>query len=375
MVETHQEARMSHIVIDARESGASTGRYVDKLIENLHKLEPEYEITLLAKSNRLEYLSGIAPSFRVIRCDIKEFTLAEQLALKKQIDSLKPDLVHFAIVQQPVMYGGRVVTTMHDLTTVRFRNPAKNAAVFWVKQQVYKWVNQRVARKSEAVITPTEFVRKDVSEYCHIPLEKITVTLEAADAIAASPKPMAPLENTQFVMYTGRPTPHKNLERLIDAFVQLRKTRPDLYLVLAGKKDANYARHEERVRQANIPNVVFTDFVTDGQLRWLYEHCAAYVFPSLSEGFGLPGLEAMTHGAPVVSSNATCLPEVYSDAAHYFDPLDVSDMAVKIGEALDDEALRSNLIEKGRAQASKYSWHRTAEQTLAVYEKVLRDVQ
>jgi glycosyltransferase involved in cell wall biosynthesis len=85
----------------------------------------------------------------------------------------------------------------------------------------------------------------------------------------------------------------------------------------------------------------------------------------------LPGLEAMVHGAPVVSSNATCLPEVYGDAAHYFDPLDTSDIAAKIGEMLEDEALRSNLIKKGKKQAAKYSWRRTAEQTLEVYEKAL----
>jgi glycosyltransferase involved in cell wall biosynthesis len=111
--------------------------------------------------------------------------------------------------------------------------------------------------------------------------------------------------------------------------------------------------------------------VSEGELRWLYEHCAAYVFPSLSEGFGLPGLEAMVHGAPVVSSNATCLPEVYGDAAHYFDPLNVDDIARKITEVLDNQALRNNLIARGHAQAATYSWRRMAEQTLAVYEACL----
>lgn len=364
---------MKHIIIDARESGTSTGRYVDKLIEHMHMLEPSHDITLLAKSSRASWLQRTAPSFTIVESDIKEFTFAEQLELKKQIKALEPDLVHFAMVQQPVLYDGHVVTTMHDLTTVRFRNPAKNPVVFWVKQQVYKWLNKRVARKSIFVITPTEFVKKDVASYCRVPLEKIVVTHEAAEAIEAPAEPIVALKNTLFIMYTGRPTPHKNLGRLIDAFVELQRQRPELHLVLAGKKDANYARHEERVQREEIPNVIFTDFVSEGQLRWLYEHCTAYVFPSLSEGFGLPGLEAMVHGAPVVSSNATCLPEVYGDAAHYFDPLDVSDMAAKIGEVLDDETLRSNLIEQGRAQAAKYSWRRTAEQTLAVYEKALQN--
>jgi glycosyltransferase involved in cell wall biosynthesis len=114
---------------------------------------------------------------------------------------------------------------------------------------------------------------------------------------------------------------------------------------------------------------VFTDFINEGELRWLYEHSAAYVFPSLSEGFGLPGLEAMIHGTPVVSSDATCLPEVYGDAAHYFDPRDVRDMAAKISDVLTDSKLRQDLIKKGTAQAAKYSWQRMAEQTLEIYSK------
>jgi glycosyltransferase involved in cell wall biosynthesis len=168
-------------------------------------------------------------------------------------------------------------------------------------------------------------------------------------------------------MYVGRPAPHKNLERLVEAFKILQTQHPTLKLVLAGKKDVHY----EKIAKQNIPGVLLTDFVTEGQLRWLYENCAAYVFPSMSEGFGLPGLEAMTHGAPVVSSNATCLPEIYGQAAHYFDPLDTADMAAKISEVLSDGALREKLTKTGKAQAAKYSWAKTAGQTLEVYEKVL----
>jgi glycosyltransferase involved in cell wall biosynthesis len=344
---------------------------VDKLVENLHTLQPAHSITLLAKKHRAAALQQLAPNFTVVECNIKEFTFAEQLALKKQIESLHPDLVHFPMVQQPVFYTGRVVTTMQDLTTLRFRNPAKNPVVFWLKQRVYSWVNKRAARKSAAIITPTEYVKHDVARFCRVPLEKITVTLEAADPITVPTEPIQSLEQKTFIMYTGRPTPHKNLSRLIDAFVLLQKTHPNLVLVLAGKKDLNYARHEERVAREGIQNVVFTGFVSEGQLRWLYENCAAYVFPSLSEGFGLPGLEAMAHGAPVVSSSATCLPEVYGDAAEYFDPFDVEDIAEKIGGVLGDETKRNNFILAGKEQLGHYSWRRMAEQTLAVYENIL----
>jgi glycosyltransferase involved in cell wall biosynthesis len=174
-------------------------------------------------------------------------------------------------------------------------------------------------------------------------------------------------------MYVGRPQPHKNLGRLIEAYAQLKQSNPDLKLVLAGKKDALYRQHERAVKRQGITGVVFTGFVSEGQLRWLYEHTAAYVFPSLSEGFGLPPLEAMMHGAPVVSSNATCLPEVNGDAAVYFDPLDVANMAGQIAKVLGSEKLRHDLIAKGRKQAAQYSWRRMAEQTLDVYERVLED--
>lgn len=364
---------MSKIVIDARESGTSTGRYVDKLIEYLHQLQPEHEVVLLAKAKRIEFLNGIAPSFQTIETTYKEFTFGEQLGFKKQIQSLHADLVHFPMVQQPVWYHGNVVTTMQDLTTVRFRNPAKNPAVYWAKQQVYKWVNKRAARKSSEIITISNFVKQDLVNFTHVSPDKITVTYEAADFIANTPEPYPPIEGKQYIMYIGRPTPHKNLGRLIEAFALLQQTRPDLYLVLAGKKDANYASHEATVRAKGIRNVIFTDFISDGQLKWLYQHCSAYIFPSLSEGFGLPSLEAMAHGAPVVSSNATCLPEINGDAAQYFDPLSVQDIADKIGEVLDDPILREDLIDNGGAQVQKYSWRRMAEQTLAVYEKALDD--
>jgi glycosyltransferase involved in cell wall biosynthesis len=179
------------------------------------------------------------------------------------------------------------------------------------------------------------------------------------------------LASEQFIMYVGRPMPHKNLERLIESFVLLKAQHPNLKLVLAGKKDANYRRIEAGVKKRGLDNVIFTDFVSEGQLRWLYENCAAYIFPSLSEGFGLPGLEAMIHGAPVVSSNATCLPEIYGDAAHYFDPHNIQAMTDAINEVLTDKTLRETLIRAGMKQVAKYSWQQTAEKTLSVYKAAL----
>lgn len=364
---------MGHIVIDARESGTTSGRYVDKLIEYLHALKPDHTITLLTKPHRVEFLRELAPGFIVNETKHKEFTFAEQIGFMKLIESLQPDLVHFPMVQQPAFYRGKVVTTMQDLTTVRFHNPAKNPVIFWLKQRVYVWLNKRIAHKSNLLITPSQFVKDDVVDFCHVSPSKIIVTLEAADMLPEGSAAFMPVEGKPFIMYIGRPTPHKNLARLIDAFALLQKNHPELRLVLAGKKDANYLIHERNVAKNNIGNIIFTSFIPDDQYRWLLENCRAYIFPSLSEGFGLPGLEAMMHGAPVVASNATCIPEVLGDAAEYFDPLDTTDMAEKIESVLFDEAKRSKMITAGKRQAATYSWQRMASQTLAVYNKALTD--
>lgn len=360
---------MSRIVIDARELRTSTGRYVERLLHYLQKIDNQNEYLILLKPQDMADWQPSASNFEKVACTHREFTFDEQFGLKWQLHSLKPDLVHFAMPQQPIWYRGKTVTTIHDLTTLRFDNPTKNQLVFKLKQRVYGYVIKRAARQSAAIITPSQFVKGDVVQFTGIKPSKITVTSEAADTITEKPEAMPELKGKKFIMYVGRPTPHKNLERLIGAFEELGARHPELVLVLAGKKDSNYRRIEAGVQNKNI---IFTGFVSQGQLRWLYENCAAYVFPSLSEGFGLPGLEAMAHGAPVVSSSATCLPEVYGQAAYYFDPLSQPAMADAINEVLANKKLRVALIKEGRRQITKYSWQRTAEQTLAVYKQALK---
>lgn len=364
---------MKHIVVDAREWSTTTGRYISNLVKYLHDIDEEHRYSILLYPKDMKKWEPKNPNFTKVSCPHKEFSLDEQIGLLWQLNRLRADLVHFGMVQQPVLYKGKTITTMHDLTGIRFRNPTKNPVIFSIKQQIYKWVNKRVARKSDAIITPTDFVRQDIANYTHINPAKITVTYESADSMPPGAEPVQGLENSSFIMYLGRPQPHKNLDRLISTFVLLKQKHPHLKLVLAGRKDAMYELHEQRILRERIPDVVFTDYISDQQLRWLYEHCAVYVFPALSEGFGLPGLEAMLHGAPVASSNATCLPEVYGDAAHYFDPGNTDDMRRAIDDIIQNKALRQELISKGFDRAKRYSWQRMAKQTLAVYESILEE--
>lgn len=364
---------MKTIVIDARELRTTTGRYVERLLNYLQEVDTDlsHRYMVLLKPKDIDSWTPKSKRFTKVPTRFKAFTFGEQLGFAWQLYKLRAELVHFPMVQQPILYQRKVVTTVQDLTTLRFTNPSKNRLVFKIKQRVYELVIHISTRKSRAIITPTEFVKDDIAKFANLNSRKITVTLEAGDSIEAKAEPIPELEGKQFLMYVGRPTPHKNLDRLIDAFAFMKESRPDLQLVLAGKTDKNFRRHAARVEREAIRDVVFTGFVTDGQLRWLYENSAAYVFPSLSEGFGLPGLEAMAMGAPVVSSNATCLPEVYGDAAHYFDPYDTENMVKALSDVLDKPELRKDLVAAGKKQAAKYSWRRMAEQTLAVYNSVL----
>jgi glycosyltransferase involved in cell wall biosynthesis len=364
---------MTKIVLDARELRTSSGRYVERLLYYLQQLDGDYKYTVLLKPTDFDSWQPTNPRFQKVICPHKEFSFDEQLGLKKQLEDLRPDLVHFAFAQQPVWYEGPAVTTFHDLTTIRFTNPDKNPIIFKFKQRVYRWVIRRAAKKSRQLIVPSQYVKDDLAAFTHVSDDKITVTYESADKITETAEPLKAVQGKRFIMYVGRPTPHKNLERLIEAFKLIQIQQPDLYLVLAGKLDANYRRIQQKAKNEQNTNIIFTDFITDGQLRWLYENTAAYVFPSLSEGFGLPGLEAMQYGAPVVSSNATCLPEIYGQAASYFDPLNIQDMATKINAVITNKALAEQLSANGTKQLKNYSWQRMAEQTLAVYQKALQE--
>lgn len=367
--------RRMRIVIDARILRLSTGRYVERLLHYLQEIDQENEYIVLLLKKDFDGWVPRAPNFTKVVADYPIYSIAEQVQLAGLLRSLKADLVHFTMPQQPVLYRGLRVTTIHDLTLLDFVNQRKLSPIkaFYknrVKPAVFKIVLKRFARGSAQVIAPTKYVKTQLVGRLGLPPSRVSVTYEAADKIDAAPVPYVPMEGKKFILAVGNAYPHKNLGRLIEAFRKFK--RPDLHLVLAGKKDFFYEELERQARADGVQNVHFTGFVSDAELRWLYEHARLYVFPSLSEGFGLPGLEAMRHGTPVVSSNATCLPEVYDEAAHYFEPTRPAHIAAAIAEVLDTPPLRQQLIEAGTQRAGEFSWRRMAEQTLEVYREALK---
>lgn len=362
---------MFKIAIDARELRTSTGRYMERLLHYLQHLDNDNEYLVLLRPEDFAHWHPINSNFKKIKCPYKEFSFGEQLGFARQLYKLKPDLVHFGMTQQPLLFFGKTITTVHDLTTIRFRNPAKNLIIFKIKQLIYRVVIWLVAHKSKLIITPSNWVKKDLTRYAHINPKKVVITYEAADKISEPAKAINSLKNRSFIIYVGRPQPHKNLKRLIEAFVLLKDSHPELNLILAGRQDKLYRKIESYVEKNHYNNVVFTGFVDEGQLKWLYENAKMYVFPSLSEGFGLPGLEAMAHGLAVASSSATCLPEVYGDAVEYFDPNNTKSISDAVLNVLDNPKLSEKLRELGFKQVKKYSWQETARNTHKAYLDIL----
>jgi glycosyltransferase involved in cell wall biosynthesis len=355
-----------HIVIDARIINSSTGRYVERLLHYLQEVDTTNRYTVLVPSKDLSYWQPTGTNFTVAAADYANYSFGEQMGFKKLLDSLKPDLVHFCMPQQPISYKGTSITTFHDLTLLDTYNSDKNWAVFHIKQLVARFVFPIVAHKSRHIITPTKYVKDDVSARLKVSPDKITFTYEAADITPKAPREY-PHSFKRFILYVGQQSDYKNIKRLGDAHQKLLEKYPDLGLILVGSKNASAQKNEAYFNEHDYKNILFTGFVDDDQLAWLFQHCESYVFPSLMEGFGLPGLEAMAYGAPVASSNATCLPEVYGMAAEYFNPLDTTDIADAISVILDNPHRRQELIAAGNEQVKKYSWRRMAEQTHEVY--------
>jgi len=363
---------MRHIAIDARIINSSTGMYVERLLHYLQQIDKSTKYTVLVRAKDKDFWKPTGDNFRVMVADFDNYSLSEQFGFKRFLDKLSPDLVHFCMPQQPVLYKGVHVTTFHDLTLLKTYNSDKNWLVFHIKQFVGRFVFKYVARTSKYILVPTRYTKNELLNFVHIPTEKIAVTPEAADVLIGELVPYKH-EFEKYIMYVGQQSDYKNIRRLGDAHQKLLQKHPNLGLILVGKLNASAKINQQYFIDNDYKNIIFTDFLPTPQRDWLYKNTAAYVFPSLMEGFGLPGLEAMGYGAPVVSSNATCLPEVYDDAAHYFDPNNTDDIARAINEVLTDNKLRNNLIAEGYKQIAKYSWARTAKQTLSVYIDAIRN--
>jgi len=379
--------KLKRIGIDARFFGPKDkgfGRYTQQLVENLERLDKKNQYFIFLRKDSWQEYQPESSNFKKVLADYKWYGWKEQILLSIKLKKYKLDLVHFTHFNVPIFYRDKFVVTIHDLTLRHFSTLKKNLRNFLfypLKKIMYKLVFGRAVKKAEKVIAISNYTKRDILKYCKISPEKIEVIYEGAPVLKTSNfEPRIP--NRKYLLYVGNAYPHKNLERLIGAFKKIKKDFPNLQLVLAGGDDYFYRRLKKHLNQtkrstkrSDQPNeainqgIIFPGFVKEEDLDTLYQNAILYVFPSLCEGFGLPSLEAMARGLPVVSSNSTCLPEILGDAVIYFDPLDINDMAEKIKKTLSDDGVRKKLIEKGFELIKKYSWEKMARETLALYKK------
>lgn len=360
-----------HIAIDARALNSSTGTVLRMLLPHLQRLDRTNRYTVIMDENDRGTWTPQAPNFSTVFVNAPHFSLAVQTRLLQLLNRLKPELVWFFMPEQPLLYRGRVVTMFHDFTMQKW--PAAGTKIrlrFYFKMPIGRFAYRTAARKSTLIICPSEFTRQELLARYGTDPAKVRTVYNGVEVAMHRPEPYRHGFD-RFLLYVGLHGWHKNVRRLCEAHQKLLTRFPELGLIFVGKIDRFVEQTRQWCEAQGMRNIHFTGFLPDAQRDWLYAHAAAYVFPSLAEGFGLPGLEAMSHGTPVVSSNATCLPEIYGKAAHYFDPEDVGDMARAIDEVLSDALVREELIRRGPQHAAGYSYERMARELLDVFDEGL----
>lgn len=366
------------IAIDARfygPFGKGLGRYVQKLVEHLPSTSLDAEVTVFLRRENWDAFTPRDARFTKLLADIPWYSLAEQVRLPRLLAKGKYDLVHFPHYNVPLFYRRPFVVTVHDLILSHYptiRASTLHPILYKLKHVAYQMVIRSAVRRAAHVLTVSEFSKQQIVKEFGVPERRITVTYQAAERFAGSVDTTATAEAESYapyLLYVGNAYPHKNLEGLLDAYALLRSRRKDLpKLVLVGKPDFFYERIcAYAVEKGLGESVVFPGGVSDRTLAALYAHALLYVFPSFEEGFGLPPLEAMLYGTPVLAARASCLPEVLGDAAAYFDPRSKAAMADALARLIDDSAARDTLRSRGTEHVQRYSWDRLAQKTADVY--------
>ncbi|MBM2820659.1 MAG: group 1 glycosyl transferase [Candidatus Berkelbacteria bacterium] len=378
------------IGIDARlyrSSAAGIGRYSQNLIKNLLAIDNENEYVLFMTPEDKKEFDLPNKNIKIIQVDIPHYSLAEQTKMVKIIEKEKCDLVHFLNFNYPVCYKGKFIVTIHDLTLLFYPDAAKKTN--FIKQSAFRYVFKKACKNSSRIIAVSENTKKDIIKTFNIPEAKIKVIYEAADdkKLLSDEKSLENIKHKyhidekKIILYVGQFRQHKNIQGLLNAYEILKK-KMSVRLVLIGKVTENikkYIDSKPEIRDTLTlgntsdiaeESVIMPGFVSDEELAAWYKLADVFVFPSFYEGFGLPGLEAMQAGLPVVASKVTSLPEIYNNAALYFDPLKPDDIADKIEIVLNNKNKKEELIKNGYENIKKYSWGKCAQETLDLYKQI-----
>ncbi len=381
------------IAIDVRRlRDFGIGTYIRNLLNALAVEDSVNQYLLLAQKADAPQLAHLPTSFQPVFYDRLDTDRLEHFFLPLFLRRLKPDLIHFPNNRVPLLLRRRYVVTVHDMSALLFSNDSG----LWMNIRRFRF--RRGLLRAAKVITVSAATSRDVRNILSIPADRIrivynapapeffdherpAVLVNAAGPEAAETERRRILERYQiqqpFLLYAGNIRPQKNIPRLVEAFAVVRTelenhpTYKNLRLIIIGDEISKYPAVRRAVMQSRVEHYVrFLGFVPFDTLRVFYELASAFVFPSLYEGFGLPPLEAMASGTPVVASEIGALPEVVGDAAMLVNPENVFDIARGICEVLLNQDLRASLIQKGRSHAASFSWERTAREVMDIYREV-----
>jgi glycosyltransferase involved in cell wall biosynthesis len=364
------------IGIDARRlHDFGIGTYIRNLLRHLARLDRDTEFVVLAHPSDCDSLTSLGRNFRIVPESAANYSVAEQVRIPLTLLRERVTLFHAPHYVLPPLVTCRSVVTIHDCIHLMFPQYLPSRLAFTYARKSI----ELAARRATRVMTVSESSKRDILRFVDIPADKIDVIYNAYDErFGVEPREEEVIRvreryqlHDEFVLYAGNVKPHKNLERLIEAFNLVRQRGLDhLKLVLIGDEISKYARLRRAVHSHQLHKYVrFLGYLPEETLAVMYRLAGVFVFPSLYEGFGLPPLEAMASGTPVVTSNVSSLPEVAGDAAVLVDPYRPEAIADGIQRVLCDESLRRDLRAKGLARAHQFSWEASVQRVREIYNE------
>jgi glycosyltransferase involved in cell wall biosynthesis len=380
-------------VIDVRRvQDFGIGTYIRNLVGGFAQIDTTDRFILIAQPDDIEAFHGLPQNFETVVYDRPDRGIIDNLTFRYFLKRHAPDIVHVPLNQVPLFMPKPYVVTIHDMSSFLFGSRKG------LRENVRLYKFRRGLMRADAVIAVSTSTRRDVENLLGVPPSRMRQVYSAPDPRFFDPTAVAGANhdenswaeekkrvleryqiNDPFLLYSGRIRPHKNIPRLVEAFAVVRgrmESNPkykDLRLIIIGDEITSHPEVRRTVIQTRMEQCVrFLGFVPFDTLRVFYASASAFIFPSLYEGFGLPPLEAMASGTPVIASKVSSLPEVVAGAAMLINPENVFDIARGIEEVLLDENLRAGLIKRGSERARQFSWTKTAEEVLRVYREVVQ---
>jgi glycosyltransferase involved in cell wall biosynthesis len=374
------------IAIDIRRMAEfGVGTYIRNVVRTLGRLDRENKYLLIGPPAKVQEIGSLPANFHTVPLTSAERSVRGYREFRTALKRLECDLLHVPnLFSIPRALPCPYVMTVHDLLEHMARTRERNG--FW--RSLHFQFTRRVLQGAARILAVSNFTRNDIEKFFQIPPDRIEVVYNAIDerflrghASAADRELIAQRYQVTypFLLYVGRVSPHKNAVRMIEAFSALKaelekepeQAYPDLKLIIIGDDLSGNPDLRRTVVRSGVQNDVrFLGFVPIEVLRIFYDEAKVFVFPSLYEGFGLPPLEAMAHGTPVVTSNVSSLPEVVGKAAVLVNPENVFEIMRALHRVLTDPALRERMKERGYQQAMKFSWESSVRRILDVYRQV-----